>query len=154
MNFAPNTTHWNIGDEVIHDGDAKTDKMLMCVIGYTAKGLCRTRYIDPTVSGRKVFTNEIADLHDPDRPDIVEKWSDSLVQGSCLWLLELIECSRLDIVDKLVVRASSEGRARALASEQCGDEGPSVWFNSNQTTCHALRMTGTERVLVRCFIPG
>lgn len=74
MNNEPNTTHHPIGALVIHDADAKTDKMLMRVIGYTRAGLCKTRYVNQGVNGRKVYTNEIADLHDPQRPDVQARW--------------------------------------------------------------------------------
>lgn len=74
MNDTPNTTHWKKGDLVIHDADLKSDRMLMEVIGYTRDGLCKTRYVNREVSGRKVYTNEIAFLHDPHRPDIRARW--------------------------------------------------------------------------------
>lgn len=73
MNDTPNTTHWKKGDLVIHDADAKTDKMLMRVIGYTRDGLCKTRYVN-RYGSPKVYVNEIAFLHDPQRPDIRARW--------------------------------------------------------------------------------
>lgn len=73
MNDTPNTTHWKKGDLVIHDADAKTDKMLMRVIGYTRDGLCKTQYVDRS-HRRTVYKNEIAFLHDPHRPDIRARW--------------------------------------------------------------------------------
>lgn len=76
MNDTPNTTHWKKGDIVIHDADRKCDRMLMVVIGYTRDGLCKTRYVNPSVS-RKVYINEIAYLHDPKRPDILKWWRDN-----------------------------------------------------------------------------
>lgn len=73
MNDTPNTTHWKAGDLVIHDADAKTDHMLMRVIGYTSDGLCKTQYVEET-KRRTVFTNELKYLHDPHRPDIRKWW--------------------------------------------------------------------------------
>lgn len=73
MNDTPNTTHWQKGDLVIHDADAKTDKMLMRVIGYTRDGLCKTQYVDRQ-HRRTIYTNELKYLHDPNRPDIRARW--------------------------------------------------------------------------------
>jgi len=73
VNDTPNTTHHKIGALVIHDADAKTDRMLMKVIGYTRTGLCKTRYVNREVS-RKVYANGIEFLHDPQRPDIRARW--------------------------------------------------------------------------------
>lgn len=73
MNDTANTIHHKIGAIVIHDADAKVDHMLMKVIGYTADGQCKTRYVEPTKS-RRVFINDIKYLHDPERPDIKARW--------------------------------------------------------------------------------
>lgn len=66
MRYDPNTTHWRIGDFVLHDADAKRLDMLMIVIGYTRDGLCKTRYINPTRK-RTVWKNELKYLHAPAR---------------------------------------------------------------------------------------
>lgn len=72
MNYEPNTTRWPVGVLVIHDADAKTDEMLMEVIGYTKDGMVKTRYYDPPLRMPgahrfKVWTNELKYLHDPKR---------------------------------------------------------------------------------------
>jgi len=78
MNYEPNTTHWNVGDLVIHDADAKRPEMLMKVIGYTPDGRCQTRYAAPnrmngdehrikTRRKAELWENGIAVLHAPER---------------------------------------------------------------------------------------
>lgn len=66
MNYEANTTHWRLGDLVIHDADAKRVDMIMIVIGYTRDGLCKTRYIEDARS-RKVWVNELKYLHAIDK---------------------------------------------------------------------------------------
>lgn len=73
MNDTPNTTHWEKGDLVIHDADAKTDHMLMEVIGYNKEGLCLTKYVEPTKRSQ-LFANDLKYLHDPFRKDIRQRW--------------------------------------------------------------------------------
>lgn len=67
MNYAPNTRHWNPGDVVIHDADAKDISCLMFVESYTRKGEAVTRYIYPhsPALAKKRYTNPVAYLHDP-----------------------------------------------------------------------------------------
>ncbi len=79
MNYEPNTTHWKIGDIVIHDADHKDLSMLMIVVGYTRDGLCKTQYYPAlkTKPTKKIYINEIRYLHDPRRfhipvPTIIE----------------------------------------------------------------------------------
>lgn len=78
MTYEPNTKHWEIGDLVIHDADAKQSEMLMRVIAYTPEGLCVTRYAVPNkINGdeilikmrrkAKVWENDITYLHAPER---------------------------------------------------------------------------------------
>lgn len=72
MNYEPNTEQWRWDDLVIHDADAKHPKMLMKVIGFTRDGLVKTQYLDRRGirNGglpRKVYINEIKDLHNPNR---------------------------------------------------------------------------------------
>lgn len=70
MNYEPNTTKWKIGDIVIHDADAKNERMLMRVVGYEDNGKLITKYIN-FESGEPMYTNRIDVLHDPARFDIV-----------------------------------------------------------------------------------
>jgi hypothetical protein len=65
-NYEANTIQWKRGDQVLHDADAKETRMLMVVIGYTRDGLCKTQYADGR-HHRRIYTNVIADLHDPAR---------------------------------------------------------------------------------------
>ncbi len=73
MNYEPNATHWQPGDLVVHDADAKEPRMLMKVIGYRKDGLCRTEYIDADVKQKwkrarsGALVNELRALHDPRR---------------------------------------------------------------------------------------
>lgn len=66
MNYEPNARHWERGDFVLHDADAKRADMLMVVIGFTRDGLVKTRYRDRK-RGRKVWVNPLAVLHDSAR---------------------------------------------------------------------------------------
>jgi hypothetical protein len=72
MLYEPNTHHWEVGDLVIHDCDAKQPYMLMRVVGYGRDGLCKTRYIEPKRLSRMrgCFRNELRFLHDPKRFNI------------------------------------------------------------------------------------
>ncbi len=69
MNYSANTRHWQIGDLVIHDADAKQVEMLMRVVGYDRKkGLCRTKYVQPGYYNgmrKAAMPNELKYLHDP-----------------------------------------------------------------------------------------
>jgi len=72
MNYEPNTIKWKTGDIVIHDADAKSEEMLMVVLGYRCDGnICETVYLRPcsrdSITRRLVFSNEIQHLHDPAR---------------------------------------------------------------------------------------
>lgn len=66
MIYEANTTRWEIGDIVIHDADAKTDRMLMRVVGETDDGRLITRYLDRSVC-RDKYENRPDVLHDPAR---------------------------------------------------------------------------------------
>ena len=66
MIYEANTTRWKIGDIVIHDADAKTDRMLMRVVGETDDGRLITRYLDRSVC-RDKYENRPEVLHDPAR---------------------------------------------------------------------------------------
>ncbi len=52
------------------------------------------------------------------------------------------------------MRASNEHAARAMASGQCGDEGPAVWFNPELTACVELTADGDPEIIVRDFFNG
>ncbi len=60
--YGRNTIRWRPGDLVIHDADAKRVDMVMVVIGYDRKGLCKTRYISDE-KNKKVWENDIMYLH-------------------------------------------------------------------------------------------
>jgi len=68
MIYSHNTTRWKTGDIVIHDSDAKTEYMLMLVVGYDKDGKCVTRYCSKNYHGSNEETfwhNRIEVLHDP-----------------------------------------------------------------------------------------
>ena len=67
MNDPANTRQWQVGDYVIHDGDAKHgERMLMRVVGYNREGECLTRYVHRAAHPRRaLWANTIAWLHDP-----------------------------------------------------------------------------------------
>lgn len=71
MNYEANTTKWKKGDIVIHDADAKEERMLMVVIGYTRDGLVKTEYIDRIWHYKNRYHNELKYLLDPARFGIV-----------------------------------------------------------------------------------
>lgn len=63
-NCEPNKIIWSVGDLVIHDADAKTQKMLMRVVDTLEDGRIKTRYIN-TAGGKPYYLNSIEVLHDP-----------------------------------------------------------------------------------------
>jgi hypothetical protein len=70
INYEPNTVRWQPGAVVIHDADAKEEKMLMVVTGYHRKtGECRTKYLHPEYlpGMKRYYLNDIRYLHDPAR---------------------------------------------------------------------------------------
>jgi len=73
MNYEENKRDWMPNDIVIHDADAKNERMLMRVLGSmtTSLGfaLVKTEYLDKSVS-KLVFWNEKKYLHDPTRFNI------------------------------------------------------------------------------------
>jgi hypothetical protein len=72
VNYTANTTHWQPGDLVLHDADAKRSDMLMRVIRYReSDGFCQTEYVESEKSeqwgkgARSRLWNRLAVLHDP-----------------------------------------------------------------------------------------
>lgn len=53
-----------------------------------------------------------------------------------------------------VVAASSEQKARLLASKQAGDEGPDYWLDPATSQCKIIRAIGNEKVILRNFHNG
>ena len=51
----------------------------------------------------------------------------------------------------VIVRAGSEWKARTMASEQHGDEGPDVWLTHEKTSCKLLLAEGEEEVIMVDF---
>jgi len=70
MNYEENERYWMPGAIVIHDGDAKNERMLMRVIATKTDSLgfdlYKTEMLDKTVD-KKTFWNEKKYLHDPER---------------------------------------------------------------------------------------
>ena len=70
MNYKPNNVNWCVGDFVIHDADAKNERMLMLVVAVNLNGDIRTVYVNQDVSA-KSYINRKEVLHDPERFGIV-----------------------------------------------------------------------------------
>ena len=73
-----------------------------------------------------------------------------------LWILRPIpKCKEwVPWYDKcfgVVVRAPDEEAARALASNENGDEGEEVWLNENKTSCIELTGDGPAEVVITDF---
>lgn len=154
VNNEPNTTHHAVGDLVIHDADAKTDEMLMRVIGYTSDGKVKTKYANAS-RGVRTYVNPIEVLHDPDRPDVRARWQKTGGQQALkVWLLELKERAQYEQVETFVVAAEDEGQARKLAADACGGEGERAWLDDSYSECLVLTATGLPRVVVRNFKSG
>ena len=70
MNYEENERYWMPGAIVIHDGDAKNERMLMRVLASTTNSIgftmIKTEYLDKSVS-KISFWNEKKYLHDPKR---------------------------------------------------------------------------------------
>lgn len=66
MIYEANAIKWRKGDLVLEDCDAKEPKMLMRVIGYTKKGLCKTQYIFKDRK-RRIMKIPVEYLHDPEQ---------------------------------------------------------------------------------------
>lgn len=66
MIYEANSTRWKLGDYVIHDADAKNERMLMVVTGCTNEGTYITRYANKDVC-QKRYQNPLRALHDPRR---------------------------------------------------------------------------------------
>lgn len=87
MNYTENNIHWQVGDIVIHDCDAKRPDMLMQIIEKYQDAHCKPRYVCAYIDkeyhiGQKGFTekefnkwnrwnNSMKPLHDPKRFDII-----------------------------------------------------------------------------------
>ncbi len=68
-----------------------------------------------------------------------------------LYLLSLKRTADYDENDAMVVRASSEATARALANEQASAEGH-IWNDPEKVNCEPLSPKGkAEVILVSCF---
>lgn len=68
MLYEPNKIKWKIGDIVIHDADAKEERMLMKVVDliyYMGDNLYVTVYIN--LSDKTKWKNDLKFLHDPAR---------------------------------------------------------------------------------------
>lgn len=69
-----------------------------------------------------------------------------------LWLLEQREEHYvLDEVDKFVVSAENEERARFITTENPGDEGPSPWKDPGRSTCKKIGIAFDleEKIIIR-----
>ena len=62
--------------------------------------------------------------------------------------------ARYDEAMGFVVRAATVQEARAIASENAGDEGREMWMDANQTICTALVDTGKPGLILSDFLRG
>lgn len=50
-----------------------------------------------------------------------------------------------------VVRAETEGEARAFAAADCGDEGRDAWMSYSRSSCEELSQEGDAGVIVQDY---
>jgi hypothetical protein len=75
MNYEANTIHWQPGDLVLHDCDAKNPDMLLRVVRYLPDGKVRAEYVNAEKRKAQLFRLrhgnaswfDLAELHDPKR---------------------------------------------------------------------------------------
>lgn len=74
-----------------------------------------------------------------------------------LWILDrLVDTDKYDVTLSVVVRATTEEKARKLAHE---NEGPhsrteGVWLNPKKSSCEALSARGKSEVIITDFKAG
>lgn len=72
-----------------------------------------------------------------------------------LWVLRrTTEQPVYDVNNGFVIRAHTSFRARLIASEHAGDEGPEVWRDASKSTCVTLPSVGGEIVVMADFNAG
>ena len=59
-----------------------------------------------------------------------------------------------DCSHAFAIRAETAVKARLLAAEAAGDEGPAVWLDAEKTTCNELTPDGISAVIVHDFNAG
>lgn len=59
-----------------------------------------------------------------------------------------------DAFNGFVIRCNNHTRARIVASEHAGDEGPDVWKDVTRSTCVVLSEVGKEVVVMADFNAG
>jgi hypothetical protein len=70
------------------------------------------------------------------------------------YLSRLNGCTNYEQYDSFVVRAENENKARIIASQRAGCEGPAAWTDTEETSCEELRRDGRERVILGSFNAG
>lgn len=65
-----------------------------------------------------------------------------------LWLLMRLDEIGYDETSAVVVRAKNKSEARRMASTAARDEGPSVWMDSDLTSCEEISMEGGPGVIL------
>lgn len=73
-----------------------------------------------------------------------------------LFILKRVGPTGYDEHQGFVVRASSEGKARALAAKESADEGPGTWLDPERTSCERLSVQGdgTSEVILSDYRAG
>ena len=59
-----------------------------------------------------------------------------------------------DCTNGLVIRATNERAARAIAAESHGDEGAQAWTDASLSTCEPLTASGESELILRDFHAG
>jgi hypothetical protein len=59
-----------------------------------------------------------------------------------------------DVCNGFVIRAETEERARTIASQNCGDEGPVAWLESAVSSCAEIQKGECEGVVLMDFNAG
>jgi len=71
-----------------------------------------------------------------------------------LWLLSQNYYNDYDTYSNFIVRAETERDARLIVSKQAGDEGASVWLESEKSTCEELLSEGVYEIILGSFHAG
>ena len=70
-----------------------------------------------------------------------------------LWLLKEVKEGSWDSYDSFLIRADCECKARVLANETHGSEGP-IWVDSKASTCERISDKGKEEILISSYNAG
>lgn len=66
-----------------------------------------------------------------------------------LWFLYRTNVAEQGEVHNMVLRESTEGKARTLAGNNAGPEGSTVWLDSDKSKCVHLKATGDSLLILK-----